>query len=168
MAKKLTAGMTKEGYLPPRPAHRGPCIKWPGSCPRDGYPQIRNNGRKVNVTRFLTKAESNEVVDHLCRNKWCVSPAHLERTTISENTKRGVLGYVSPNCRRCGLRDFYYYVDGNGRNRRNCRECIRRHKRKPEVNAKLNAYRNAWRRERRLHGRPSAGAANRTEIQVKG
>jgi hypothetical protein len=33
------------------------------------------------------------VLDHLCRNKLCVEPTHLEPVTISENFKRGAARY---------------------------------------------------------------------------
>ena len=29
-------------------------------------------------------------IDHLCRNKWCVNPEHLEPVTCRENALRGV------------------------------------------------------------------------------
>jgi hypothetical protein len=39
-------------------------------------------------------------LDHLCENKSCVSPAHLEPVTIKENSRRAV-------ARKLGLGDDY-------------------------------------------------------------
>jgi hypothetical protein len=36
------------------------------------------------------------VMDHLCRNRRCVNPAHLEVTTQRENTRRGLVCKTSP------------------------------------------------------------------------
>lgn len=32
-------------------------------------------------------------VDHICRNKGCTTPSHLEAVTAAENTRRGNRGY---------------------------------------------------------------------------
>lgn len=35
-------------------------------------------------------------LDHLCRNRWCVNPAHLEIVTHQENVRRGVRTRLTP------------------------------------------------------------------------
>ena len=65
------------------------------------------------------------VVDHLCRNKLCVRPDHLEAVTNQENTRRGCLTNITGVC-RAGTHlwveeNIYHYPDG----RQACRECRR-------------------------------------------
>lgn len=38
---------------------------------------------------FVGKIPAGLDLDHLCRNRWCVNPEHLEPVTRSENLTRG-------------------------------------------------------------------------------
>ena len=72
------------------------CWCWQGSLDRYGYAQFKVGGKKARVHRWLYEAINGELpenlfVDHLCRNRGCVKPSHLEVTTPQENTNRGVL-----------------------------------------------------------------------------
>ena len=71
------------------------CWEWTGSKGSCGYGHMRVSGRTVSVHRIAY----NELVgpipdgltlDHLCRNRWCVNPEHLEPVTNRENVLRGV------------------------------------------------------------------------------
>lgn len=41
------------------------------------------------------------VIDHKCRNTWCVNPAHLEPVTHAENVRRGKAGQPRARKRFC-------------------------------------------------------------------
>lgn len=70
------------------------CIWWMGAILRDGYGQMRHNGRKMTahsaVMLLLGQplATSKFHYDHLCRERICVNPWHLEYVSAAENTKR--------------------------------------------------------------------------------
>lgn len=70
------------------------CWEWRGSRSPQGYAQMRLNGKCGLAHRFIATEAFGEipaglVVDHLCRNRGCVNPAHLELVTMGENTRRG-------------------------------------------------------------------------------
>ena len=70
------------------------CWLWMASTARGGYGQFNDGTTMVRAHRFAYTAFVGEIpdgldLDHLCRNRWCVNPDHLEPVTRSENLRRG-------------------------------------------------------------------------------
>jgi hypothetical protein len=72
------------------------CWRWTGWINDAGYARLRLKRGALTVSRFAYELATTEPVatgvhiDHLCRNRWCVNPAHMEPVTPRENTIRGV------------------------------------------------------------------------------
>lgn len=66
------------------------CWVWTSSFNGDGYAQFSSKRvhRRVYELAVGPIAEGM-VLDHLCRNRGCVNPDHLEVVTVRENTLRG-------------------------------------------------------------------------------
>ncbi len=72
------------------------CWRWTGCITNHGYGQVQDSrARKPRsahrlVYELLTGPIPEGLgLDHLCRNRWCVRPDHLEPVTSRENTLRG-------------------------------------------------------------------------------
>jgi hypothetical protein len=70
------------------------CWEWTGSVDHYGYGYVSYMTRKLKAHRvayelFKQEIPQGLVIDHLCRNRKCVNPEHLEPVTIGENVSRG-------------------------------------------------------------------------------
>lgn len=70
------------------------CWEWFGNTNKKGYGLFRLNGRMMAAHRaayilFIAPFPEGMLADHLCRNRGCVNPKHIEPVTPQENTLRG-------------------------------------------------------------------------------
>lgn len=85
-----------------------PCWLWQGNLNKAGYGQayvpqkFGPTGSKlprihrVAYQLLVGPIPKGLVIDHLCRNRSCCNPIHLEPVTLGENTRRGLHGALRP------------------------------------------------------------------------
>lgn len=109
----------------------GGCWQWTGGLSH-GYGNFmvrRDDGSyaQVQAHRFAWRLLVGDVpdglvMDHLCRNKRCVRPQHLQPVTQQVNVQRGAASWWSPTCRRGHVfTSENTYVNGDGY--RVCKTC---------------------------------------------
>lgn len=99
-------------------------------CPGiKGYVNVTINGRSrsahsVSYEFFVGEIQNGLVIDHLCFNRECYNPSHLELCTPSENVQRGASSWAQrTHCLKGhNLSDEHAKTY---RNRRNCLTCLR-------------------------------------------
>lgn len=112
------------------------CWEWTGHRSRTGYGAIampRREGKtniakahRVSYELFVGPIPDGLVIDHLCRNRACVRPDHMEPVTAGVNALRGDT-VTAANSAKTHCERGHPFDDANtiriGRTRR-CRTCI--------------------------------------------
>ncbi|MEU7377616.1 HNH endonuclease signature motif containing protein [Streptomyces albidoflavus] len=103
------------------------CWQWTASRTPGGYgsvrmPGIANNAHRALYSLMVGPLPPNLHLDHLCRNRLCVNPDHLEPVSQAENNRRA--GAARTHCKYGHeyTPDNTYRRKGRGRE---CRECLR-------------------------------------------
>lgn len=106
------------------------CWQWLGGC-SNGYGSFFFEGKEVRAHRysyefFNGKIPTHLEIDHLCRNRGCVNPSHMDLATRSENIRRGLLPNIGrqyqenkthcPQGHPYDKENTYFRLDRPGRN----------------------------------------------------
>jgi len=92
---KITVEPAPEGCRVYGRTIEGPCWLWHGWTNGKGHGRVKIDGRGYYLHRWSLAALLNidvgqlDTVDHLCRNRNCFNPLHVESVTPLENYIRG-------------------------------------------------------------------------------
>lgn len=119
------------------------CWNWdkPIQC---GYGRAQLNGTKTLAHRVVYQLIKGDIpegldLDHLCRNRACVNPDHLEPVTRSENLRRGFISRGCKNGHPFNEDDFSVVHRSNGSNEWRCKVCHRERNRKAKQAKRLRS-----------------------------
>lgn len=109
------------------------CWVWTASLNSAGYGRLREHpsnktllAHRVSYEAFVGPIADGLVLDHLCRNRACINPVHLEAVSFKENVRRG--GAVKTHCPQGHAYDETNTGKGNGGSKR-CLTCHRERQR---------------------------------------
>lgn len=136
MARKLNL---KDRLLSRVSLSNSGCWEWTGHLTSTGYSQMTVGSRtdktrtntqahRVSYAVFVGELVDGLQIDHLCRNRKCINPKHLEQVTCAENLRRGNPAWKQQMARTHCPKGHEYsesntYVRKSGG--RMCKECSR-------------------------------------------
>lgn len=141
------------------------CWEWQGRFLNNGYGQCDNTtAHRVAYRLFTGEIPDGYEIDHLCRNKRCVNPEHLEAVTHAVNMSRGERANQT-HCKRGHPFDEANTLIremSDGYPRRTCRECAR-------ITARERNRRKYWRdKAKQESGAPASTSAPTATASVAG
>ena len=137
------------------------CWIWTGQVDRYGYGKARpgKSAEHMGVHRFVYSLHYGAIpeghaIDHLCENKLCQNPLHLEAVPPAVNVVRSTRTLAGENvrkdhCPKCG---GAYEIESRGKEggwRRFCPSCRREYSRLWQRSETRKAYAREWQRARR-------------------
>ena len=123
--------MTDLPAFKPHAGQRSACWIWPGYITSYGYGVIQRYRKKSLLAhRVIYEATVGDIpnglqIDHLCRNRSCINPNHMEIVNARTNTLRGI-GPTATNARKTHCSKGHRLMGTNlytHKNRRRCRTC---------------------------------------------
>lgn len=115
---------------------------------RGGYGSFKLEGRSVRAHRFSYETLVGPIpdgleLDHLCRVRACVNPAHLEPVTSRENSLRGDT-FQARNAAKTECPQGHSYDEANtyvdSKGKRHCRICNRDTQRRYQARQRATQY----------------------------
>lgn len=112
------------------------CWNWRGATNSNGYGCIGAQGKvqlthRVSYELHVGPISDGLQIDHLCRNRICINPAHLDPVTAAEHAKRSLRARAT-HCINGHLLEgdnLHLRTRENGQVHRGCKTCRREGKR---------------------------------------
>lgn len=106
------------------------CWEWQGNIDKYGYGTYGNQNHMVHRVVYqllIDELRPDETVDHLCYNRSCVNPDHLETVPLAVNVMRGNNPYAV-NARKTECLNGHEFTEANTyihpqRGSRHCKAC---------------------------------------------
>jgi hypothetical protein len=110
------------------------CWEWQHAT-TNGYGVVQIDGRLQRAHRAAYELSGKQIpeglhIDHLCRNRACINPAHLEPVTQAENNRRA--GAARTHC------PYGHLLPPHGTKRRACKTCKSEYDRKRHAQKKAS------------------------------
>lgn len=110
------------------------CWLWQGHVGPDGYARSvflnkkQESVHRVSYLTFVGEIPGGMAIDHICRNRKCCNPKHLQVLSVKENTLLGI-GPTARNRKKTHCPRGHAFDESNTyidtRNARKCRACVK-------------------------------------------